>query len=96
MPTQSIPKPKLLSDPPPYQRMRPGQVDNVAEAVLALARELWVVTDRLAIVEAVLEEKGVVVADLIDSYQPDAALEAKLKTKRERLVKVIEDSLIGE
>jgi len=76
--------------------MRPGQVDNVAEAVLALARELWVVTDRLAIVEAVLEEKGVVVADLIDSYQPDAALEAKLKTKRERLVKVIEDSLIGE
>ncbi len=89
-------KPKLLSDPPPYQRLRPGQVDNLGEALLALARELWVVTDRLAIVEAMLEEKGVVVAEAIDAYQPDAALEAKLKIKRDRLVKAVEDALIGE
>ena len=88
-------KPKLLSDPPPYQRLRANQVDNVGEAVLALARELWVVTDRLAVVEALLERNGAVTAEEIDTFQPDAALEAKLKAKRDRLVAAVQDALSG-
>jgi hypothetical protein len=88
-------KPRLLSDPPPYQRIRPSQVDNVAEAVMALASELWVVTDRMAIVEAMLEAKGLVLEDEIERFQPTAELEATLKARRERLVVAIETALKG-
>jgi hypothetical protein len=46
------------------------QVDNVADAVLALARELWVVADRQLILEAALARHGIDAAAEIDSFEP--------------------------
>ena len=65
---------KRISDPPPRTMIRPGQVDNVARAVLALTRELWVVTDRLAIIETLLERDGVLSTAQIEAFEPDETL----------------------
>lgn len=84
---------KLISDPPPRSIIRPNQIDNVAEAVLALTRELWVLTDRLAVVEAVLERRGGLSAEEVERFTPDAAQEAALAARRQRLIEVVEAAL---
>jgi hypothetical protein len=84
-----------LSDPPPYQRIRPNQIDNIGEAVLAVARELWVLTDRVAVLEAVLEKHGLTAPEEIDRFQPDEALCARLKERRDGLVQTVERALRG-
>lgn len=71
------------------------QVDNVADAVLALARELWVVTDRQIVLEAILARRGIEVAADIDAFEPDAALQAQLDARRDRMVAAISQALSG-
>lgn len=47
-------------------------------ALLAMARELWVAKDRQRILEHVLAEKGVVVREVLDTYQPSVDTQASL------------------
>jgi hypothetical protein len=79
----------LISDPPPRQILNPTQIDHVAEAVIGLARELWVLTDRFTIMEKVMAARGVDLAAEIDAYQPDTAVQAELSAKRARLMRTI-------
>ncbi len=79
----------LISDPPPRRILDPAQIDHVAEAVIGLARELWVLTDRFTIMEKVMAARGMDLAAEIDAYQPDAALQAELGAKRARLMRTI-------
>ncbi|MEE4454020.1 hypothetical protein [Novosphingobium resinovorum] len=67
------------------QILPPARIDDVAEAVLALARELWVVADRQIVTEALLARHGITAAD-IDAFQPDAETEARLDTRRRQIV----------
>ncbi|MFC0203598.1 hypothetical protein [Novosphingobium soli] len=62
-----------------------SRIDDVAEAVLALARELWVVCDRQIVTEALLARHGITAAE-IDAHQPDAETEARLETRRRQIV----------
>ena len=55
-------------------------------ALLALARELWVVRDRQLALEALLAEKGVVLGDEVDRWQPDEARQAALDAECRALV----------
>lgn len=80
---------KLLSEPPARQIFKPEQIDDVAEAVIALTRELWVTVDRVAVLEKVLENRGVPVQAEIDAYQPDEAFQAELDAKRDRLLNAV-------
>lgn len=80
---------KLLSEPPARQIFKPEQIDDVAEAVIALTRELWVTADRVAILEKVLEHRGVPVQAEIDAFQPDEAFQAELDAKRDRLLNAV-------
>ena len=80
---------KLLSEPPERQIFAPEQIDDVAEAVIALTRELWVVSDRLAVLEAVLERQGLEVKKAIDAFQPDEGFEAELARKRNQLLNAV-------
>jgi len=48
-------------------------VDKVFRVVLALARETYVLRDRLALVETLLDEKGVVTRTDFESHQPGEA-----------------------
>ncbi len=67
------------------QILPPSRIDDVAEAVLALARELWVVCDRQIVTEALLARHGITSQD-IDGFQPDAEVEARLDTRRRQIV----------
>lgn len=69
------------------------QIDNVADAVLALARELWVVTDRQLMLEVILARRGIDVAAEIDAFEPDATLQAVLDARRDRMVAAISKAL---
>lgn len=61
------------------------RIDDVAEALIALARELSVVADRQIVTEAVLASKGIDVSE-IDRFQPDEALEKKLLDRRQQII----------
>lgn len=78
---------------PPRTILKPDQVDDVAQALLALARELWVSIDRQTILETVLAKHGIDAASEIDAFAPDAALQAKLDQRRDRLVGAIASAL---
>lgn len=61
------------------------RIDDLGEAILALTRELWVLTDRQAVLEAVLAEAGIDTAR-IDSYTTNDALRAQLAERRQLLI----------
>lgn len=55
---------------PPRKILTETQVDDLGQAILALSRELWVLTDRVHTFEAVIEKHGISVTDEIEAYQP--------------------------
>lgn len=74
------------SDHTPPRRILPeGRIDDLGEAILALTREIWVLTDRQAVLEAVLTEQGVDVS-AVERYQPDETMTATLAAKRQQLL----------
>jgi hypothetical protein len=64
--------------------LAPEQIDDVANALLVLARELWVVKDRQRVLETLLAENGIVAPGTIADHQPGPALAAELDTERKR------------
>jgi hypothetical protein len=66
--------------------LAPAQVDEVAQALLALCREVWVVSDRLYVLERVLERRGLDLREAVDQFQPDAHERAELEALRRRLI----------
>lgn len=63
-------------------------VDQLARQNTQLMAELWIVKDRLAVLENLLVEKGVLAAEEADA-PPDDALGEKLDRERERYIKRI-------
>jgi hypothetical protein len=64
-------------------------VDQLARQNTQLMTELWIVKDRLAVLENLLAEKGILAADEVDGAVPDEALGAKLDRERERFIQRI-------
>lgn len=63
----------------------PDNVDDLGRMVTALLTELWITRDRVAVLERIIEEKGVVVPGEVNDYVPDAAFEAELSALRDRM-----------
>jgi len=63
----------------------PNNVDDLGRMVTALLTELWITRDRVAVLERVLQERGIVLPGEINDYIPDAAFEAELETLRDRM-----------
>lgn len=63
----------------------PDNVDDLGRMVTALLTELWITRDRLAVLERIIEEKGVVVPGEVNDYVPDPAFEAELSALRDRM-----------
>lgn len=72
-----------------------GDVGQLGAAVIALTREIWVLTDRLAVLEAVLTRHGIDATAAIEAFQPDAAMQAMLDEKGKRLVAGVVNTLAG-
>lgn len=84
-----------LSEPAARQILAGDQIDDLGAALIALTRELWVVVDRMTMLEVLLAQHGIPVAEL-DDLQPDAATAALLDTKRERLLHAVMSALKAE
>lgn len=87
----------MSSDPKDYNfpkadLLRPEQIDNLGRALISLTREVCVLTDRQMVLERVLAEKGVDVADAVDNYQPDEAMQKRLDAATQAII----SSIIGE
>ena len=79
-----------MSQAPNSGRMlAPEQIDDLGRALLVLARELWVVKDRVRVLEAVLDERGIEVSAAVRDYRPSGAVEAELAEERERFSQAI-------
>jgi hypothetical protein len=63
------------------------RADRATQLALTLARELWVVKDRLLVLEAVLASEGFAgLSGRIDAFQPDAATRASIDAERKRFI----------
>jgi len=80
---------------PPHNILKPEQIDRVADALLALTREVWVLRDRQIVLEQVLADRGIEVTAGIDQLQPSPELQTKLDRERDRLIARITEALQG-
>jgi hypothetical protein len=79
------PDPKSFNTPE-IKALLPGQIDNLGRAMIGLTREICVITDRLAVMEAVLAERGIDIAQAVDQHQPSPALQARIDAQVERII----------
>lgn len=87
-----------MTDPRDFNRpdriiLPEGSTDRLGLAVLALCRELWVMKDRQAILEAVLERNGVEVSSAIEAFQPDPEFSDRLTREGTEMLQSIVDIL---
>lgn len=56
--------------------------DDLARITMALVQEVWIMRDRMALTEKLLEEKAGITPDMIDSYPQTPELKAELEKLR--------------
>ena len=61
-------------------------VDKVMRVVIALARETYVLKDRVALFETLLDEKGHVTRADVDAHQPSEKERATSKAEADRFI----------
>lgn len=74
-------------------KLKPASLDDLGRALLLLATEVAVSNDRQRVLEAVLAERGIDVADAVRNYQPSGALAESLKADQQRLAALIVEAL---
>lgn len=75
--------------------LRPEQIDNLGRALISLTREICVLTDRQMVLEKILADKGIDLADAVDTYQPDEAMQSQLDERTGAIIKTIVNDLTG-
>lgn len=70
-------------------------VDRVMKVVVALARETYVLKDRLGIVERKLDEKGVVTRADLDDYKPTEDEEKEILAARDAFVESVLSPIVA-
>ena len=69
------------------------QLDRLADALLVLSREVWVLRDRQILLEQVLAREGIDASAAIDALEPDSVLQARLDIERDRLIGAVVGAL---
>ena len=78
---------------PDRQTLTNADVASLGQAILTLTKELWVVTDRMHIMEAVLAKHGLDISDEITQHKPDSILSEKLQQNGTALIERVLSSL---
>ena len=72
--------------------LSPDDVDRVARQNIQLMAELWIVKDRLALLESMLQDAGLLNRATLNRTLPDGALAQELETERNNYIRrVIHD-----
>jgi len=58
------------------------RVDDLAQGFMAVTSELWIVKDRLAILEAVLAKHGIDAKAAVDAFEPTGEVKQQLDAER--------------
>lgn len=87
-----------MTDPRDFNRpdrviLPDSSTDRLGLAMLAICRELWVMKDRMAILEAVLDRNGIDVSSAIDAFQPDQEFTDRLTREGTEMLQSIVDIL---
>ena len=69
---------------------------GVGQAVITLTHELYVLIDRIAALEAVLERHGLNVSEEIEAYKPSEEQQERLNERGRALVARVTNALAGE
>jgi len=69
------------------------RIEDVATAFVSMAGELWIVKDRLAVLERVLEKHGIPAPSSVDRYEPEPEFRASLDAERRAWVRRIVGAL---
>lgn len=80
---------------PSRETLNETDAAGLAEALLTLTQELWILTDRQMILEVVLARHGLDISEEIESFEPDEALQAKLNEKCQLISRRIVNAMAG-
>lgn len=92
----SLPKDPTEFNRPADRLLDDADIDGIGRAVMTLCQELWLVKDRMMILEAVLEENGIEASDAIENFQPNEALQERLNKDGRHLIERVLASLSGD
>ncbi len=73
--------------------LKPEDLDRLGQALLTLTKEIWILKDRIRVLEAALEDAKVVAAGAVDRFEPGPELTAQLETERARLIEQVLEAL---
>jgi hypothetical protein len=71
-------------------------LDRAAGMIMTLAAEVWVLRDRMAAMQALLEESGALAPGALDAWQPDAETTAALDADRRDFVRHLMDNVLAQ
>ena len=71
-------------------------IDKTLKVVMALAREVYILQDRLAIIEMKLEEKGDLAHKDIDEYHPTPQEQEEIITRRDLFIDKVLGPIVQE
>ena len=91
----SEPKDPTEFNQPERDILSSADIDGLGQAVLTLTKEIWVLTDRLHVMEAVLANKGIDISEDVKSYQPDAKMKSQLTNESSALIERVLNALAG-
>ena len=86
----------MTDEAPQRLNLGPDQIGDVAMALLTLSHEVWALSDRVRMLEAVLETHGINAYDEVERYQPDPELSAQQAQKANAFVARIVGALSGQ
>ncbi len=93
--------PRMSGDPrsfnhPDRPTLTADDMPGVGQAVLTLTHELYVLIDRIAALEAVLERHGLNVSKEIEAFKPNADQQQQLNDRGRALVARVTNALAGK
>ena len=78
---------------PGRETLSDADIGSVGLVLLSLTKEIWIIRDRLAVMEAVLAEKGIDIREDIEAYQPDREMRDALREQGNQLVSEVLNTL---
>lgn len=72
--------------PPDEPYLESEDLDYLVRMNMELLSELWIARDRIAVLEQVLADKGLIEANAVDAFVPDNAMAERLDVLRREVV----------
>lgn len=67
--------------------LRQRRIDDLAGAYISLLGELWIIKDRQAVLEEVLDRNGIVAADAVERFEPGGDFKKRLDAERQEWIR---------